>query len=534
MTDTDDQRGRALWEHPALLAALVIAAAVPLLVPAIPPLTDLPGHMARYHVELAIERSPSLGLYYGFDWALIGNLGVDLLIVPMARLFGVELGTKLIVMTIPVLTVAGFLAVAREVHGRIPPTAFFALPLAYSFPVQFGFVNFALATGLCFLAFALWLRLGRTGRLRLRALLFVPLASLVWLCHTYGWGLLGVLAFSAETARYREKGDSWLHAAWRGALACLPLALPFLLMIVWRSGSVQGDTGDWFDWGNKAIWLVSLLREHWQAWDFGGAMLLILLCLMGLLGIDLRIALPLRIAFVLLFLLFLLIPRVLIGSGYADMRMAPVMIAVGLLGIDLKPGARPRLAALVAAAGLAFVAARLTVTTIVFAKLDRVWQHQLAAVPHIVPGSRVLVMAEGPCSGAWANRRVDHVDGLAVVHRDVFTNGMWALPGAQLLQVRYTKGDPFVTDPSHLLRPRVCRGRLPGLDQALAAFPGNFDYLWLIDLPRARWPRAPGLVPVWHGETGILYRTTSEAPGAQSSPGRSSSLAGSGPAPNTH
>jgi hypothetical protein len=240
-------------------------------------------------------------------------------------------------------------------------------------------------------------------------------------------------------------------------------------------------------------------------------MLLILLCLMGLLGIDFRIALPLRLAFVLLFLLFLLIPRVLIGSGYADMRMAPVMIAVALLGLDLKPGARQRLAALVAAAGLAFVAARLTVTTIVFAKLDRVWQQQLAAVPQIAPGSRVLVMADGPCTGEWGNRRVDHIDGIAVLRRDVFTNGMWALPGAQLLQVRYTAGDPFVTDPSHLLRPRVCRGRLPGLEEALAALPGNFDYLWLIDLPRAQWPRAPGLVPVWHGETGILYRATSGA-----------------------
>ncbi|MFO3796683.1 MAG: S1C family serine protease, partial [Anaerolineales bacterium] len=37
--------------------------------------------------------------------------------------------------------------IAREVHGRIPPTALFALPLAYSYPFQFGFVNFALSIG---------------------------------------------------------------------------------------------------------------------------------------------------------------------------------------------------------------------------------------------------------------------------------------------------------------------------------------------------------------------------------------------------
>jgi hypothetical protein len=285
--------------------------------------------------------------------------------------------------------------------------------------------------------------------------------------------------------------------------------LPFLLMLLWRSGAVEGDTGDWFNWGNKAIWVASILREQWQLWDFGGAMLLILLCLMGLLGIDLRMAPALKLALLLLGVLFLLLPRVLIGSGYADMRMAPVMIAVGLLGLDIKAGERRRLAAIAAVAGLAFFAARLTVTTSVFQSLDHAWQRQLAAVPHIAPGSRVLVMANGPCSGQWANRRVDHLDGIAVVRREIFTNGMWALPGAQLMHVHYRQGRPFVTDPSHLLRPSQCRGRLPGLGQALAALPGNFDYLWLIDLPRREWPTEAGLEPVWHGETGILYRTAS-------------------------
>ena len=76
---------------------------------------------------------------------------------------------KLIVLAIPPLTVAGFLWVAREVHHRLPPTALFALPFAYGHPFMFGFVNFALSMALAFLAFGLWLRLARLGRLRLRA-----------------------------------------------------------------------------------------------------------------------------------------------------------------------------------------------------------------------------------------------------------------------------------------------------------------------------------------------------------------------------
>ena len=120
-------------------------------------------------------------------------------------MFGLELAVKLIVLTIPPLTAVGLLWIAREVHGRIPATALFALPLAYSYPFQFGFVNFALSMALALNAFALWLRLARLGRLRLRAVLFVPIGFLLWLCHTFGWGVLGVLAFSAELIREHDR-----------------------------------------------------------------------------------------------------------------------------------------------------------------------------------------------------------------------------------------------------------------------------------------------------------------------------------------
>src|SRR3546814_576470 len=132
--------------------------ALPILVP---PLVDLPGHMARYRVQLDYGDHPWLRDWYAFHWQLIGNLGVDLLVEPLGRLFGIELAVKLIVMTIPALTVSGLLWIAREVHGRVPATALFALPIAYSYPFHFGFANFALSMALALNAYAFWLRLGR-------------------------------------------------------------------------------------------------------------------------------------------------------------------------------------------------------------------------------------------------------------------------------------------------------------------------------------------------------------------------------------
>ncbi|MDP9085589.1 MAG: hypothetical protein M3N02_02340, partial [Pseudomonadota bacterium] len=141
--------GEALhwWQTRWFVVLMVLVAIIPLLKPDIPPLVDLPGHMGRYRVQLDMGNVPWLGDWYVFQWSMIGNLGIDLLIVPLAPVFGLELAVKLIVICIPALTVLGLLWIAREVHGRIPPTALFALPLAYSFPFQFGFVNFALAMG---------------------------------------------------------------------------------------------------------------------------------------------------------------------------------------------------------------------------------------------------------------------------------------------------------------------------------------------------------------------------------------------------
>ena len=76
------------------LALVVLATMVPLIYPPIPPLVDLFGHMGRYRVELDLAHSPWLQRYYDYHWAAIGNLGVDLLVIPFGKLLGLEAGSE--------------------------------------------------------------------------------------------------------------------------------------------------------------------------------------------------------------------------------------------------------------------------------------------------------------------------------------------------------------------------------------------------------------------------------------------------------
>ena len=118
---------------------------------------------------------------------------------------------------------------AREAHGRVPASAGFALPLAYALPFQLGFVNFTLAAALAMAGLALWIRLARTQPDWVRIVAFVPIAGLVWVCHSFGWAMLGLFVLGAEWVIRGRRGE----AGWRrivfAALACAPMAWPQLL-----------------------------------------------------------------------------------------------------------------------------------------------------------------------------------------------------------------------------------------------------------------------------------------------------------------
>ncbi|WP_271300187.1 hypothetical protein [Sphingomonas sp. CV7422] len=507
------------WQTRWFVVAMVIATTIPLWWPDIPPLVDLPGHMGRYRVQLDGAAYPWLADWYDFRWALIGNLGVDLLIEPLTPIFGLELAVKLIVMAIPALTVSGLLWIAREVHGRIPATALFALPLAYSYPFQFGFVNFALSMALALNLFALWLRMGRLGSLRLRAILFVPLSCALWVCHTFGWGVLGILAFSAEMIRQHDLrkdgpdvpggGGHWAESWARAAIGCLPLALPFLMMVLWRSGDhVTGKTMDWFNWRAKVNWIIMVLRDRWMAFDLASATILFVILFKGMRDDRIEYSRNLLLSALFLSAIFVLLPRIVFGSAYADMRLAPFVIAIALIALRPRRGLSFRGAATLAALGLAFFGARLVATTVSYGMFDAEYDRTLAALDRVPKGARLLTMVGRTCRDEWLYSRLEHAAGIALERRIAYANDQWSMAGGQLLTVRYTPAGAFAHDPSQLVTDRRCRGEWwRPLRVSLAYLPRDaFDYVWLINPAPVEPEYLTGLTPIWRSGRDVLYR----------------------------
>ena len=507
---------RPWWESRPFAAAMILIAFVPLLYPPVPPLVDLLGHMGRYRVELDLANSPDLQRYYSFHWQLIGNLGVDLLIVPLSKVFGLELAVKLIVMTIPPLTVAGFLWVAREVHNRLPPTVLFALPFAFGHPFMFGFANYSLAMALAFLSFGLWLRLGRLGKTGLRAILFVPISFLLFVTHTFGWGALGLLAFSAEAVRQHDRGIGWWRSGLRAGMHATVMAGPLLLMLLWQSG-VSGDIArDWLNFPAKLLWLLMALRDRWQIFDLVSLAVALATLVFTWRRREMTMSRNLAFSALVLLVFFLILPRIVFGSAYADMRLVPYLIATALLGIRFVDATHPKLARNLALIGVAFYGVRIAATTTSLAIAANNQSARLAALDHVPRGARLVHLVSEDCAALWAVPRNTHLGAMAIVRRHAFSNDQWAVEGANLLSVHYAAAGAFMADPSQIVRPALCANRdARAVDTALAEIPADaFDYVWTIDLPPQPAGVPVGFVPIWRGPGSVLYANQRLAKGS--------------------
>jgi len=494
------------WERRNVLFGLVLIGLVPLLWPALPPLTDLPGHMGRWHIAMTIGKSAALAHYYAFAWAPIGNLGMDMLVPALAAVLPFELAAKIGVMCIPAITMAGLLWIAREVHGRVPPTALLALPLSYASAFQMGFVNFALAQGLALCALALWLRLAKQGRFGLRAAVFVPIAGVLWLAHSFGWATFCLMASGAELARLRGEGRSWGATFAGTAVQILPLAWPLLVMVL-RSGGQAANAGDWFNWSAKIIWIASILRDRWQIFDMVSlvpiALALYAAARNPKLGFSKALGWPAALCLV----AFLLMPRLVLGGAYVDMRLAPLAAMLGLLAIKPPAGAGSvRSAQTLAALALAFFLVRTAAMTASFVLRSAEQQRELAAIPAIPYGASVLSLVARPCGGDWADLRRDHLPAMAIVRRDVFTNEQWDLEGQQLLRIRNLAARPYLADPSQLVYPAVCAVTGSRFGQAIRTFPrAGFTHVWTIGFPPGA-ARSSDLQLIWTNGNSAVYR----------------------------
>jgi hypothetical protein len=456
-----------LW----LGVALALLSCLPFLVAAYPQMTDYPSHLARYHVMLDGGRNADLARYYAFEWRWTGNLGADLLIRPMAALFGLERGGWLLGLMIAPLTCFGILAVEWTLRRRIGVGSCLAMATVWSPALSMGFYNFCLSLALALFAFALWVRLEQW---RWRWALFLPLALVVWLFHVSGWGVLGVMVFGYEWSR--TKGFAAVLRPW-------PLTLPFAaVLLTGTSAAGMLSFGRNALTYKIAIWMRAM-RD--QSMELDTATLVLILFAIAAALLRRRIDGRLGWAALLLGILTLAMPRHFGGGDYADYRLIAAALLVGCLAIDWRA---PRWLLWIAPA---LFLVRLGVTASAWHAQSREVAAMMPALDSLPRGARVAG-AEALDSDAWALEAYGHLPSYATVRRDALVNTHFAIPGIHMLRLK--QGGPGFADPSQ----RIFYRKGDPIDLAAFEPARQADYLWYIGRQQpARLP--PGAT--------ILYRS---------------------------
>lgn len=175
-----------------LLAFLV--SLVPLTLVSMPPIADLPNHLARIHILRTAGADPVLNQYYVVAWGILPNLVMDWLLVALDWIPLMAAGSFSVALTF-LLILTGVLLLQHTLLGRLSVIALFAVLLLYNRMLLWGMVNYLMGVGVLLIAFALWVRMrddAPTKRIVVSSLMALAVffaISFLWYLRAFGWCL---------------------------------------------------------------------------------------------------------------------------------------------------------------------------------------------------------------------------------------------------------------------------------------------------------------------------------------------------------
>ena len=259
-----------------------------------------------------------------------------------------------------------------------------------------------------------------------------------------------------------------------------------------------------------------ILRDRWIAFDIASTALIGLILYKSFRDRNIEYSRNLGLSTLFLVAVFVFLPRIVFGSAYADMRLAPFMVAIALIAVRPRPlpgdtrdarAANPglgddrlqhllatqrrRTMARFAALGLAFVlVAHRRRRRSAMSCSTSATTASCKALDHVPVGARLVTFVGQNCNRNWTMTRLEHMPALALERRMAYTNDQWSMAGAQLLTTKYAPARPFAHDPSQIVTDYAMPARILAADRPQSRhFPARGVRLCLADQPAALSPQ---------------------------------------------
>ncbi|MEM6761767.1 MAG: hypothetical protein AAF615_02720 [Pseudomonadota bacterium] len=488
--------------RPPILAftGLLVVALLPLAIAEPIPMVDLPNHLARAHIIANIDASPVLSQFYAIDWQFLPNLGIDLILPPLLKVFPHHEVTVALAAAIIALTAGGAVAIHHALFQRwsaFPLLAFFFL---YSYSFLWGFLNFLVSFALALWLFYAWLKLRHVHPL-IKVPLFAVLTTALAPMHLYGFAVYAVMVGTYEFSRVALGPVS---ALLRGIPTLAINALPFVPALVFILESRTADTPDviWGTVRSKFGGLFKMFETYNLPVDLLAMAVFAAVFGYGLLTGRLVVHRMMILATVVLVALYFALPLNILGSGFVDLRMLPVIAIVGIAVSDWRvTSTRARRVLMAGFTGLFLV--RMAVVALAWIEAGTFFDEVRSAFKVLEPGDRLAVAAIYREGEYPPFPPAHHIAGMAVVEQGAFANMLFSLEGAQPLRVIYD------TDPAY----RGCCAHEMQIDHGgpvpnpFERIPlADFDYLVVFGSDHLTATPPQNLSVTTEGDDYVLYR----------------------------
>lgn len=423
----------------ALHAVAIVAVISPMVMATYPPLVDYANHLARIHVLATLGDNPLLQEKWVENWSLLPNLGMDALLVPLARVLPIYPLGKLFVVVSMLLFIGGTYALRWVLWGRIGVWPAVVLLAVYNHAFAWGFLNYVFGLGIALFAVAAWIRLRDRWRWQARVPLFALVAIGLFFCHMFALGVYALAiggyelgcSLSARNRPFREHLADW---AIGGAQFILPIGLWFATAV----GSSAGVT-EYGSFGTKFSSLVSMVLFHIKGIGVATFIFLIVLAIGGLATRSFRIDPRMKVPMIVLSIAALAMPSWLFSSWGADLRISPVLAAFAAASLQFER--RKRLFTdIIAIVAASFIAMRIYSMIGIVREHDAQIAELRAAAAQVIPkGTRLLAARDFPHGDDRRNifwRIHHHSAAYAVIDRSVYLPSLFTDPQKQPLVAR--------------------------------------------------------------------------------------------------
>jgi hypothetical protein len=322
----------------AILFVATIITILPVWIIKYPPLVDYPNHLARAYIISNYNNVDIFNKYLSFAKEPLPNIAFDVLVPLFNYITGnIYISGKLFITLSIVLIIYGCHKLAINLRG-FTYIGFIGLFFSYNSGLLYGFMNYVFGLGMCLISIAMWIKNKYVLNIRNITILII-MSTLSYLSHLSSFVFLNVVIFTISAFDYLlEKNHKYkLINHMSGSFFTL---LPGIMIMYFMQGTGTVGALVWNSFMGKIINIAGSMSLYSYKMDiiiniFILSIFISLIYLVKKRIVSFNINMPVFVAGIILWILFLIFPKGIFTGSAADARFIPIAAIMTIASIEI-------------------------------------------------------------------------------------------------------------------------------------------------------------------------------------------------------